>query len=715
MLQLERKTPRSDGFYHTAKYQLAIVNINEGVLNFETPELEFTFEPNPVDVNDAMQIPNVVQPDQGGGFYVEVNDVGVKTISLSGTTGQFPGQSASSRLLARAGFGGVARAANAASNLLGISERATGYSKFMELDNFIRAWLEYIRLEPWRYAMLFVNHKDVEFYQVVPMEFSKPRTAARPLQYAYTLSLQVIDEHRPSGAFTRTNWLDQVDNVSNQISRWRNAVNQAVIIASDLANGVLTGTWSTVLSPVRDITNMMNSLASGIEGLVYTANSISSMGETAGSSFMAAAENLFSSLEPDGTLTHSSPGSGGMMGQTGYTRNSVLGRNTENIVPPTRSACAAVFAPTREVASASTATVNESNPGGTRPGLNPDDPFIDQYGSSLELMLNGYLGTELAPMPDYTPSAGASEGSRHMHQAARSGGAGYLEGRENELASATLSAETYISGGVRHPAVFPKTSAKSYSFSYMAAMVMSAWARSNDIRVSPELNSFRRGFLGMRDPASLSPLYRVVDVTTTDTVYSLAVKYLGTWKRWFEIVLLNDLRYPYISTYGGQYCRTPGESIYIPLENATIQADLVQRLINITKVHDRVSLQDAFLGFDMEIGHDGDTVFEKYDCAHIAGMKAYEQEMGMVLEGTGGITSDRHHGPKIKIGTKSRGGASLSLWIGLIRQWLINDPRVAEVVALKAVQEGDAVYYYTKLKFQNYDSTVTVAGELRPN
>ena len=217
----------------------------------------------------------------------------------------------------------------------------------------------------------------------------------------------------------------------------------------------------------------------------------------------------------------------------------------------------------------------------------------------------------------------------------------------------------------------------------------------------------------MRNPALLSPYYRVVKVSQADTIYSLADKHLGSWERWFEIVLLNDLRYPYISVDGGIYCRTPGQTIYIPEPGATVPVDLVEDLLRITRVHDRVTLEDAFLGFDIQIGWDGDSVFAKNDFAHVTGKSAFAQEVAFVLEGYGGLSVDPNAGPGFRIGSKSKGFASLSLWAGVFRQWLINDSRVSEVVALKVSQDKDAVYFWTKLKFEGYDEEIVLADNIR--
>lgn len=700
MLQLNPKAPQGDGFYLTGTYTLAIVRYDEGRLNLAGAIAEYTFKPNPTDIADVTQIPNTISPDHAGGFYINVNEASVKTINIRGTTGQFPGQSTISRVVGSS----TGSAASAMANLLGITEKPNAYTEFIKLRNFFRRWYQEIRTNPSDFAMLFVNHKDAEFYQVLPMDFQKVRTAARPLGYGYSITLRVIAEHTPAGYFDpRLSWLDRMEQIRSQISRWRQAINQAALISSYVTTSALGSLASFVAAPVRDSANFFNNLSSGLQGLAYTANALNIQGATSVDGLKNAADKLFvqTGREIKDTFAGSS-----------YTSQQALQNAASNMVPPTRANVAAVFSGFDVVFGSSMELLSESTLQSEVQNFDLDSSQFDQYASFLDIQLNRFLAEELAPLPDVTPQADASDASRHMHQFARVGAAGYIKGQENVLSSASLAAETTFIGNTRHPQPTVNRTEKYYSLSYIAASVLGPWARSNDARLSPELNSFRRGFLGMTDPANLAPLYRVVEVTSTDTIHTLSRKYLGSWRRWFEIALINDLRYPYISKNGGQYCRRPGDYIYVPEPNAKVSVDLVERLLNITKTHDLVDLQSVFLGFDIAIGRDGDAVFDKFDYAHITGPKAFVQELSFILEGYGGLTFDRDPGPNMRIGHKSQGASSLSLWLGVLKQWLDNDPRVNEVESLKVVQEQDILNYYMKLRFENYDSAVTLSGNV---
>jgi len=113
------------------------------------------------------------------------------------------------------------------------------------------------------------------------------------------------------------------------------------------------------------------------------------------------------------------------------------------------------------------------------------------------------------------------------------------------------------------------------------------------------------------------------------------------------------------------------------------------------------------------LNSNGDTVFGTHDFLHVSGIKAFEQEMRFILEGAGGVSTDKTAGPSIKIGTKNKGKETLSLIKSTLKQWLSADPRIEEVISVNLLQEGSTIYTYMNLLFKNYDSSIVIRGELR--
>jgi hypothetical protein len=92
MLRLAERELDDRGYYRFGEYSLRIVHIvtRAGNSTFDMDSVrEYVFRPNPTDIESMNQYANMVQPDHGDGFYVDVNGVGVKTVSIRGTTGQF--------------------------------------------------------------------------------------------------------------------------------------------------------------------------------------------------------------------------------------------------------------------------------------------------------------------------------------------------------------------------------------------------------------------------------------------------------------------------------------------------------------------------------------------------------------------------------------------------------------------------------------------------
>jgi len=701
MLRLREKTLDDRGYYRQGVYSLRISPIEDGsiVIDANRAVDNFQFAPNPTDLDDTMQFANTVQADHANGYYVDVNELGMKTISIRGITGQKPKMHVADRVL------GSSALTNSG---IPYFDTGDGYTIWQQLYNFFVAWANAIRERPHGYALMFVNTKDAEIYQVVPMTVRKVRTSARPLTYGYAIDLQVLGE---ADARDETpSWLERMDDIRSRVKSWQNTINQTLILAANLLNDVALYTVGSVFGP---ITSTLTQLNNGLQGFGFTAQKINRYGAYSHDRLKAVAEELANSAKID-------------EGQNAVTKTltdtNIPAGSIPGVYPPTADACYTSLVPPAEIilrtgvqALSENAVVDE----GIRSNLDLDSPNLETYGDALRMLQLVYLTVDSAPLPNSTPAGNASSESKDLHRVVRAGSAGDVIGREDVLASAALAGETdlledtVIGTETRH-AVRRQKTIETYTLSHLATIVLRDWARSNNDRISPQLNSFRKWFLGMRDPSSFSTVYKNVEVSSTDTIYSLASRYLGSWERWAEIALVNGLKYPYISRQGGAYQKAPGEEIAIPVEDAKVPVEVVEDLIQITKTHDLLTTQQLFLGFDVEIsGVSGDMVYSVYDVAHLAGLQAFRQELSLVIEGRGGVTPDRSAGPVIKIGSRSRGRQSIDLWQAVLKLWFSQDPRVNEVVWVRVEQRGDVVQFSSKLKFENFDSATTVAGELR--
>jgi hypothetical protein len=719
MLRLAERELDDRGYYRFGEYSLRIVHIvtRAGNSTFDMDSVrEYVFRPNPTDIESMNQYANMVQPDHGDGFYVDVNGVGVKTVSIRGTTGQFPRSTLLGGAIGRiAGSSTSNSIRSLTSPLQGALTRSgsldgstgrDGYTIWIELENFFMRWTDLIKDRPNAYAMLFVNLKDAIIYNVLPTSFRETRTAARPLSYGYALDLQVIGEAKSQ---FKPTWLDRMDDIRSRAKKWQTAVNKSLILASKILKDVSVSAVSSVYKPITDT---LEDMTLGIQSLVFTADMIEKQSLYSHEKLKEAAEEMFKAD------TYSLGANASNKALTDINRPM---EGAVVMAPPTRDVTHDALLPGAQYITDNLIKLLSNTNGASfeTSRLWLDNPNLESYSDSLDLLLSSYIAIDQAPLPDSTPAGDAGYESRDIHRATRAGEAGIVAGRTDELASATLAGETEMladsttSTEARHANRLQK-SVKNYTLSHLAAMALRSWSKSNNDRVSPQLNAFRAWFLGMRDPASFSPLYRDVSVNGPETIYTLAHKHLGSWEKWPVIALVNGLKYPYVSPQGGAYQVAYGGVIHIPVEDSKIPVEVVEDLLQIQNTHDKLSTLDIFLGFDIEVNPvSRDMVYSTYDIAHIAGIKAFSQEVALVFEGSGGITADSYDVPIIKIGTKSGGRATLEYYRSALKNWFTNDYRVQSVQRIRVWQDGAALYYSAELTFENFDTSTTVAGSLR--
>jgi len=702
MLQIQERTPNRDGFYLTGIYTLSIVPIRNDVVDAANPIVSYTFNPGPSDIDTNMAFPNDVQPDQADGVYVSVNEVGTGTISIRGTTGQFPQRSELSKYLGSFGSA-VSSAAAPVSRIIpgadAVLGNKDGYAIWMALYNFFAVWAREVRSNPYQRAMVFLNHKDVEFLQVVPMNFRKTRTSARPMGYGYSIDFQVLSTVRYT---VQIPWWEFMASVRSNSENWKRSIDRAILLISQLGTQTATGFISAFMNPVQESISSMSARIQGLEfaGKVISDSASSSYEALKNPSSMAFGQEFQKAVRnrPNSAQEYNVP---------------FLAE--QYIIPPTRTAVMAAFDESGNILdSVNDAMTQAGSLGADSTQLALDDSVFEAAESALDLVFTGHLAADSAPLPEYSPSMDAASEAADMHRTSRLGGASLIEGRSDEFASALLAGDTEMLDGARTPRSTRSRGTAEHPLSYLAAKLLPGWVRGDGTGVPAELSSFRRAVLGMRDPTTMAPLFRAYTVKSTDTIYSIATDLLGMWSRWPEIALINGLTYPYISPQSGSYQAGPGDTIYVAAPDAEVPAELVESLLNIAKTHDLVSLQDLYLGIDWEVDAlTGDFVWSEYDFAMVAGPKAFDQELAVVLEGSGGVTPDQVAVIPLKVGTKSRGTATVRLWQSLIANWLEQDPRIVFVEWVTVKQEGSVVTYSSKVKFRHYDDTVVLAGALR--
>jgi len=99
-----------------------------------------------------------------------------------------------------------------------------------------------------------------------------------------------------------------------------------------------------------------------------------------------------------------------------------------------------------------------------------------------------------------------------------------------------------------------------------------------------------------------------------DNLRMVAQTMLGDAERWAEIALLNDLSYPYISDSPMEGSATPGDILYLPLNDEEIVASNSTFGTDLLLSTDKVNLSYG-RGGDLSIGADGDySLVHELDC-----------------------------------------------------------------------------------------------------
>lgn len=222
------------------------------------------------------------------------------------------------------------------------------------------------------------------------------------------------------------------------------------------------------------------------------------------------------------------------------------------------------------------------------------------------------------------------------------------------------------------------------------------------------------------DPSNISIPTSTTEVEVSGDIRSMAKQYMGDEAQWKTLAILNNLKYPYISSEGGEGLLAPGEKMIIPKRpddddlKETTQDTLTdaeqQALSPTVKKYGRdLRLRDSSFGTDFADVE----VSQKGDLAVIDGIPNVNQAM-MVKFSTeqGELPTHPQFGAKYPIGTK--------LLLGRIQEFAINtkrtilsDNRVESVDRIRIYSSGDVLNVAAKAKLKQTDSKIPVEFSVR--
>jgi hypothetical protein len=197
---------------------------------------------------------------------------------------------------------------------------------------------------------------------------------------------------------------------------------------------------------------------------------------------------------------------------------------------------------------------------------------------------------------------------------------------------------------------------------------------------------------------------RTVLIDGADTIQTLAARELGDPDKFREIVLLNNLKPPYISSLGGIGVLKPGDKILIPQLSPTLApGGIVQNIeYQITKF---LTQSEKNLGVDLRIDENNDLVFANFgDFDLYAGIDNIAQAI-LIRLGLEPGSLKRHPelGVGLEIGRKVRNVGEIR---NRITSTLVQDARIDSVPYLNVQQEGSTTLINMIVKIRNLNEPV---------
>lgn len=206
-------------------------------------------------------------------------------------------------------------------------------------------------------------------------------------------------------------------------------------------------------------------------------------------------------------------------------------------------------------------------------------------------------------------------------------------------------------------------------------------------------------------------------VRSRESIKRLARRLLGDAARWKEIVLLNQLEAPYLSTAGnGKTILRPGDRVLYPVVN-----NLGGQISNVAnrsaKRERKQKLSEDQLGTDVALTDDFDLVISPSgDLSYQTGRENLRQALRLAFATQQGeLKLHPYYGVAFPIGTKALFG-DLADFLFAARVTLAADPRIAGVARMNfELEGGDTVRLRAALEVVAADNTLWFDSQIGPS
>ncbi len=197
-------------------------------------------------------------------------------------------------------------------------------------------------------------------------------------------------------------------------------------------------------------------------------------------------------------------------------------------------------------------------------------------------------------------------------------------------------------------------------------------------------------------------------ISGEDTIESMARRVLGDASRWIELVLMNNLRAPYISRGGnGRDVLRPGDRFLYPSDTAGTGNNVAR-----AQGQQNSGTVQAQLGTDIRLEGTfdaADWAVENGDFGMIAGGANFAQAIQMrVSTQVGSLPVHPSYGVPFAVGKKVAELTSLTKWRCDVEGSLLQDPRTASVNRLFVALQGNTVRMNGSLTSITGDSSLAL-------
>jgi len=193
-----------------------------------------------------------------------------------------------------------------------------------------------------------------------------------------------------------------------------------------------------------------------------------------------------------------------------------------------------------------------------------------------------------------------------------------------------------------------------------------------------------------------------------DTVQTIAARELGNPDRFKEIVVLNNLKPPYIDPAGGANVLKPGDKIKLPSQGPVNRPSGTKENIqyNITKF---LSQSERNLGVDLRLTGTNDlAVSNTGDLDMLAGIENMSQAILLKLGlENGSLKRHSEIGAGLKVGVKAI-ATRLEGIRELIIDSMLNDGRIESIPFLQLRQEGGTTFIDMVVRLKNINQPVPI-------